>query len=478
MRTFHRLALVALVGGCHLDRLVSDGGGRGVQPSANPPAALVFATKPAAPRAGRPISPAIRINVVDSAGHPVAGADTLTVSVALAANPGGATLDGSTSAHPSHGVVTFADLRLDKAATGYTLTATTAQLPAVTSDTFTVVPGAAATLRFTAQPRDAMQDSTITPPVQVSAFDSLGNAATTFDGSIQLTLRADGSVQRNATLGGRTLVAATGGVATFSDLHLDRLGTGYTLAAGFSGATPIVESGSFNIIPAAPPPPGGATHLVFTDGPATTQAGTAVPAVRVTAYDASGNEAPGFTGKVTLTLGANPANGTLTGTNLVYTVTATEAGIAEWLDLKINNAGNGYTLRATSPGLIAATSDPFDITAGPPPSPAGATGLAFTQAPSSARAGAAMSPTVRVSVLDDAGNVASGFTGAVWIVIAANPSGGTLSGTQRAVAVNGIATFPNLSIDKAGSGYRLRISAASLAGRPRGVTSDPFDITP
>jgi len=98
MRTFHRLALVALVGSCHLDKLVSGGGGRGVQPSANPPAALVFATKPAAPPAGRPISPAIRINVVDSAGHPVGGADTLTVSVTLDANPGGATLRGNSSA--------------------------------------------------------------------------------------------------------------------------------------------------------------------------------------------------------------------------------------------------------------------------------------------------------------------------------------------------------------------------------------------
>jgi len=273
-------------------------------------------------------------------------------------------------------------------------------------------------------------------------------------------------------------VAATGGVATFGDLHLDQLGTGYTLAAGFSGATPIVESGSFNITPVGPPPPGGATHLVFTDGPATTQAGTTIPPVRVTAYDASGNEAHGFYGTVTLTLGANPGSGTLTGTNLVYTVTPSEGGVAEWLDLKINNAANGYLLRAASPGLLAATSDPFDITSGPPPSPAGATGLDFRQVPTATRAGAVMSPTVTAVALDNAGNTATGFTGAIWIVIASNPSGGTLSGTQRAVAVGGVATFSNLSIDKPGTGYRLRISAASLASRPHNITSAPFDITP
>ena len=36
-----------------------------------------------------------------------------------------------------------------------------------------------------------------------------------------------------------------------------------------------------------------------------------------------------------------------------------------------------------------------------------------------------------------------------------NPGGGTLSGTLTVAAVNGVATFNNLSINAAGSGYTL-----------------------
>ena len=41
---------------------------------------------------------------------------------------------------------------------------------------------------------------------------------------------------------------------------------------------------------------------------------------------------------------------------------------------------------------------------------------------------------------------------------------GTLSGTKTVAAVNGVATFADLSIDQLGNGYTLRVSAAGMAG--------------
>src|SRR5207244_5714327 len=64
-----------------------------------------------------------------------------TVTVALAANPGGATLSGTTSIAAVAGVATYSTLRLDKVGTGYTLTATASGLTSATSTPFNIVAG-------------------------------------------------------------------------------------------------------------------------------------------------------------------------------------------------------------------------------------------------------------------------------------------------------------------------------------------------
>jgi hypothetical protein len=151
-------------------------------------------------------------------------------------------------------------------------------------------------------------------------------------------------------LSGTTTVNAVGGLATFDDLTLDKAGVGYTLvftSPGLIGQT----SDTFNITPAA------ASQLVFTVQPTNTAAGaTITPAVEVTARDAFGNVATGFTGNVTLTIGSNPGGGTLGGTTTV----AAAAGVASFATLSINNVGVGYTLVAGSGGLTG-TSAIFDV---------------------------------------------------------------------------------------------------------------------
>ena len=80
------------------------------------------------------------------------------------------------------------------------------------------------------------------------------------------------------------------------------------------------------------------------------------PSVQVEVVDGSGNRVTTSTASITLALGPSTGIGTLHGT-----VTASaSAGVASFGNLSIDAPGT-YTLRATSPGLTAATSSTFRI---------------------------------------------------------------------------------------------------------------------
>src|SRR5438093_6216746 len=142
-------------------------------------------------------------------------------------------------------------------------------------------------------------------------------------------------------------------------------------------------------------------------------------------------------------------------------------GVATCRPPPINKAGTGYTLAASSTGLTGATSTGFNIT------PSGANKLAFLQQPSSATAGAAIGPAVTVQVQDQFGNLVTGSSASITAAIGTNPGGGTLSGTLTVAASSGVATFGNLSINKAGTGYTLTANR----GSHRSATSSTFNIT-
>jgi hypothetical protein len=92
-----------------------------------------------------------------------------------------------------------------------------------------------------------------------------------------------------------------------------------------------------------------------------------------------------------------------------------------------------------------------------------ATKLAFAQQPTTTISMQTISPPVTVRVLDAANALVATSSAPVTLAFGNNLAGGTLSGTLTQHAVNGIATFPDLSIDKAAS-YTLRASSPGLAG--------------
>jgi hypothetical protein len=107
------------------------------------------------------------------------------------------------------------------------------------------------------------------------------------------------------------------------------------------------------VTPAAP------FSLQFVQQPTNAVAGaTITPAVTVQTLDQYGNICTNDNASViTMAIGVNPSGGVLSGTLIQVVVN----GVATFNDLSINNAGVGYTLRATSPGLVEANSVNFNI---------------------------------------------------------------------------------------------------------------------
>jgi hypothetical protein len=104
-------------------------------------------------------------------------------------------------------------------------------------------------------------------------------------------------------------------------------------------------------------------------------------------------------------------------------------------------------------------------------SPAAPVTLVFLTQPSNTVAGQVISPSVQVELFDAFGNVATNSTASVTLKLASNPGGATLSGTKTVAVVNGVATFTNLSLNKAAKGYQLKATEGTLT-----ATSTLFDV--
>lgn len=286
----------------------------------------------------------------------------------------------------------------------------------------------------------------------ITAKDPYGNTATSFDGVVNLTTTAgivSPSVSGIFSSGTRT-----------ENVTVTLAGLGRTISAD-DGSGHSGTSGLFDVVP------GPASKLVFGQEPTNAIAGaTIAPAVTVRIEDVNGNVVNDNTTTVSLAIGTNPGSGTLTGGGSVAAVN----GVATFSGLSINKAGTGYTLDASSvPALTAATSTAFNITAG------SASKLVFGQQPTNATAGETITPAVTIRIEDTNGNLVEDNTTTVSLAISTNPGSGTLTGGGSVTAVNGVATFSGLSINKAGTGYTLDASSAPAL---TAATSTAFNIAP
>jgi hypothetical protein len=239
---------------------------------------------------------------------------------------------------------------------------------------------------------------------------------------------------------------------------IDAGNNAYAAAADQRGFARIVgdtiDIGAFEVQSA-----GQATHLRI-QAPPSVSAGTPFT-ITVTALDDFGQPATGYTGAVHF-VASNGAMAT-------YTFTAADMGTHAFTNLVLRRAQT-LTVTGTDASNDSVTGNTtFTIT------PAAADHLVFLQQPTNTAAGQTIGPPVLVAVVDAFGNVETGDNSdTVTLSVGANPGGGTLSGTLTLTVVNGVASFSDLSIDRAGTGYTLH---AVVGGGLPGLDSNPFNIT-
>jgi hypothetical protein len=202
---------------------------------------MAFATQPGNAVAGIALSPAVRVEIRDASGSVITDA-TDAVTLALGANPGGATLTGTATVAAVSGVATFNSLSLNKTGSGYTLVASAPPLASTTSAAFAIAPGPPAVATFSGQPTGVEAHLPIQPAVTVTIHDALGNLAA---GSVTMALGDNPEGGPDAALGGTLSVDAVDGVASFANVRVNRRGDGYTIVATAGAA--VAESEEFDV---------------------------------------------------------------------------------------------------------------------------------------------------------------------------------------------------------------------------------------
>lgn len=141
------------------------------------------------------------------------------------------------------------------------------------------------------------------------------------------------------------------------------------------------------------------------------------------------------------------------------------AGVAQFADLSIAQAGTGLALVAHADGFPDVRSGSFDVQQN------AVVSLSFVVQPSNGTAGVALAP-FQVALT---GNPSSsgGPPPSVTLTLAAGPAGAQLSGTATVTSSGGVATFSDISFTKAGPGYALTASVGSVT-----TTSASFTISP
>lgn len=402
---------------------------------------LVFARQPGEVVAGQAISPSVTVDIEDAQGDIVTSDDS-SVTISIASGPG--TLGGTYTVAAVDGVATFSNLTL-RTAGNYKLKTTDGSLSSATSSSFSVIAAAPSQLVFIQQPSDTTAGSTISPAITVEVEDQYGNLVSTDTSSVILTL-----TNGPGSLSGGGAVTAENGIATFNDVSITTSGV-YSLTAS-DGSLAQAISSNFTVFAAA------AAQLVFSEQPSNVTAGaTIAPEVTVAVEDQYGNVV--LSDSSSVTVAANTGPGTLNETATVQAID----GVATFNNLSLTTSGT-YTLAAIDGSLSGAVSSSFAVAAAP------ASQLSFVQQPGNVTAGSTISPAVTVELEDQYGNVVLSDSSSVTLTLSTGP--GSLSGNATVQAVNGVATFNDLSLSTAGS-YTLDATDGSLAS----ATSGSFSVT-
>jgi len=232
------------------------------------------------------------------------------------------------------------------------------------------------TMSFTVEPNSSYQSlDQISVTVQVLDASSNPVPGSTVD------LAPTGG-DSSATLGGTTSqVTDSNGNAVFTDLTIDKVGTGYQLVASDADVTGTTDSSPFDITA------GPAFKVVFTTQPAASvMVNSPLPEIDVEAFDQGGNDVS--SGKAVIAIDTNPGGATISKGDTSITAGGTPKAW-RFTGLTLNKPGIGYTLVVTVGDLTSPDSTPFTVKGTPT--------LTVTENHTTITAGATVTVTVKLS---------------------------------------------------------------------------------
>ncbi|MFN0178350.1 MAG: beta strand repeat-containing protein [Gemmatimonadales bacterium] len=346
LATFTDLAIGGSVAGTPQTLTFSFGGATSgasitIQLTPGPAAKLVMVTQPSTPeQAGMAFATQPTVSITDQYGNQV---DTgLTVVASLAS--GGPALAGTTSVAAVAGVATFTDLRIDGTTGDRTIGFGSGGLAGTTSTTVTIGAGPAAQLAITTQPSTSAAAGVAfgTQPV-VSIRDQFGNL-------VNSAANVTASLASGAgSLAGTMTVAASGGVASFTDLRIAGATGDRTLQFG-SGALTSPASTTVSISA------GAATSIMtylngtaaqsYDYGTALTAYANVAPSPQVLVTDAWNNPV----GNQTIYWNATTSNGGILTVGSTGTPTAAN-GVAQVTSWTIGEGLNQASASLFAPGV-------------------------------------------------------------------------------------------------------------------------------
>jgi hypothetical protein len=286
------------------------------------------------------LTPPAPTPIITPAAGPYTGAQTITITDAASGAGIYYTQDGTTPTASS--TLYTGPFQISSSQTVKAIAVVSGFLnSAVAANSYAITILPATQLAFKVQPVNTVATVAITPAVQVAVEDATGAVVVNSSAPVTIALGANPG---ETTLGGTLTVNAVNGIATFSNLTIGALGTGYTLNAT-SGALPSVTSSAFNITPPS----------ITITVPLTVPLGGMVP-VGLVGINATLNgtftlSAPAPPGGVTVTLtSSTPADVTVAPATVMVpagqtTGAFTFSGVA---------AGNS-TLSASAPGYTTGT---------------------------------------------------------------------------------------------------------------------------
>jgi hypothetical protein len=415
------------------------------------------------------------VTVQDGQGNPITnytGTVHFTSSDAQAALPADYTFTAA-----DQGVHIFSATLTTAGVQSLTATDTASASITGTQGNIFVTPGAASTLVLAGYPSPTTAGAAHN--FTVTARDAYGNVATGYTGAVHFT-STDGQAGLPADY---TFWSADAGVHTFS-ATLKTAGTQSLTVTDKGNAALTAAEAGITVNPA------GVSGFTVAGFPSPTTAGTA-GSFTVTARDAYGNVATGYTGTVHFTssdfYAALPAN---------YTFTTTDQGVHTF-SATLKTAGS-QSITAHDSGPASITGTQSGITVNP-----AATSHLFFSVPGDSVAGAAFNVTVQA--VDAYGNVTPGYLGTVhftssdpqavlpgdYTFTASDAGAHTFSVTLKTAAAypspgqsvtvtdTSVSSFTWTARDRvkpaAASSMQLSAPAAVAAGSPFAVTVTAFD---